>query len=75
MPTNQEWSDERCIELYLSQPIGTKEWTAADCCTEIPCKHGLGALVRAAVAEARREWLREQEQAKVEDRSGGKPDA
>lgn len=52
MPT-QEWDDERCVKLYLSHPDGTQEWAENACCTEIPCRHGLGALVRAAVALAR----------------------
>ena len=41
-------TDEEAERMYLESPVGTKEFTAANCCPVIPCKHALGALARLA---------------------------
>lgn len=47
-------SDEEAERMYLEVPVGTKEFTEADCCATMPCKHVLGAFARAVLAARQR---------------------
>jgi hypothetical protein len=49
-------TDEQAEAIYLEVPVGTKEFTASDCCTAIPCKHALGDMARRIEAIVREEY-------------------